>query len=230
MSLATLRTESGLSRSLPSPACALDCALRVEADHRIANHLTLLSAFIQLQARQFEGDGPPPQRAVVQVLMQGLDGQVRAVARLHRLMMSGDHTTPVDLAVLLHEVCAPFGNGLDGRFAIIEHFAPGCLVSPDQVMPISQIVSEAMTNAMKHGHPDGGFGVISIDCHPGRPGELLVEIADDGVGLPRGFEPARDGGFGFNLIRGLGAGLNAELAFTDLAPGLRVRLSLPTRA
>lgn len=213
--------------AFPGPPCALDCVLRAEADHRVANHLMLLSAFVRLQARQFEGPGPRPDRADVQVLMQSLDGQIRAVARLHRLMMTGDQSTPVDLAVLLHEVCAPFGNGLEGRFAIIEHLAPGCYVTPDQVMPISQIVSEAVTNAMKHARPDGGFGVISVGCHLRPYGEVVIEISDDGVGLAEDFDPACSGGFGLHLIRGLAAGLHAGLAFTALEPGLCVRLSLP---
>jgi two-component sensor histidine kinase len=213
-----------------SAACAAECGLRIEADHRIANHLTLLSALVQMKGREVSGEGPAPSREDVRRLVQSLDGQIRAVARLHRLMVSSEPDAPVDLAGLLHEVCAPFAGGMDRRAAIVQHLSPGCFVAPDQVMPISQIVSEAITNAMKHAGSADGFGVISVRCRGGARGGPVVEVCDDGEGLPAGFDPASDGGFGLNLIRGLSRALGASLAFDDARPGVRIRLSLPRGA
>src|SRR5512140_3334098 len=106
--------------------CGLNCAVRTEDEHRIANHLTLLSALVQLKGREFAGEGAEPSRDDVQLLVQSLDGQIRSVARLHRLLMAGQPDAPVDLASLLHEVCAPFASGAERRIAIIEHLSPGC--------------------------------------------------------------------------------------------------------
>ena len=40
----------------------------------------------------------------------------------------------------------------------------------------------------------------------------MVSISDDGVGLPEGFDPKKDGGLGFQVIRALSAEIGAILA------------------
>ena len=214
----------------PFPGCADHCALRSEADHRVANHLAMLSSYIRLKAAEFDHPAGPPSRGAAQLFAQSLDGQVRAIARTHRLLISGQPDGPLSLANLLHEICAPFVSGMDRRIALVEDVATDCFTQAAQIMPISQIVSEAITNAMKHAGSADGFGVISVRCRAGARGGPVVEVCDDGEGLPAGFDPDRDGGFGLNLIRGLSRALGASLAFDDARPGVRVRLNLPRRA
>ena len=58
-------------------------------------------------------------------------------------------------------------------------------------------------------------------------GSVYVEVEDDGVGLPENFDPWRDGGLGFEIIRGLSQQLGAKLLFDSDGIGLRVRLMVP---
>jgi two-component sensor histidine kinase len=207
------------------PGCALDCALRHETDHRVANHLAMLSSFLQLKSAEFEQPGPL-NRAAVQLFAQSLDAQIRAVARLHRVLTSHDLDAEIDLATLLREVCAPFANGLDQRLVLIQDFSADCYARPDQVLQISQIVGEAITNAVKHAYPGDATGVLLIRSQPTTSGGVLIEVSDNGVGLPEAFDPDRDGGFGFHLMRGLSRGLRAPLSFFSSPQGLRVNLTL----
>ena len=61
-----------------------------------------------------------------------------------------------------------------------------------------------------------------------RPGgAILIQIADDGVGLPEGFDPAKDGGLGMRMVRMLADQLGASLTFESTGIGLTVRLLIP---
>ena len=195
-----------------------------EADHRIANHLAMLSAYVTLKTAEFERAAPT--RDDLRVFLQGLNGQICGISRLHRLLMSRPNAD-VELADVLREVCSPFAGPMAGRVVIIEDFAVGCVVAPDQILSISQIVTECVTNSAKHAYPGNRRGVVLVRCRRPATGRVVVEIRDTGIGLPAQVDPRSDPGFGFRLMRALSDGLRATLQFDSHSTGLLVRLSLP---
>jgi two-component sensor histidine kinase len=82
------------------------------------------------------------------------------------------------------------------------------------------ILNEIVSNALKHAFPDGRRGTIRISFEakaegpengvPGR--ECTLVVADDGVGMPEGFEEERFGSLGLRLIRSLTGQLGGTLA------------------
>jgi two-component sensor histidine kinase len=108
------------------------------------------------------------------------------------------------------------------KFAIAEEcIAPGRTASL-----VGLAVNELVMNAIKYAHPSGIAGQLSIGCS--RHGDaIVVDIADDGVGLPEGFDPMSEGGFGLKLTRSLAARLKAKLNFVDTGIGLHIRLTMP---
>jgi two-component sensor histidine kinase len=208
------------------PDCARDCRLRSEADHRVANHLAILSAFVTLKAGELERAPNSPSPASVRILMRSVDAQIRAIARLHRMMMSGGANTSVDLASLLHEVCESFAGDRSGRITIGEDLSPDCLVEAERALPISQIVSECVTNATKHAYPRDVRGAIAVRCYRAPDRTLVVEVSDDGIGVPPAPLSGQPDGFGLRLMAALAAGVKGRLSFDRSEPGLTVRLTL----
>ena len=68
----------------------------------------------------------------------------------------------------------------------------------------------------------------NLVIHADLPGlsekDVRVEVTDDGVGFPENFDPSTDGGLGFQLMRALANGLNAELRFEHDSLGVCARL------
>ena len=58
----------------------------------------------------------------------------------------------------------------------------------------------------------------------------MIEIADDGVGLPEGFDPTMGSRTGLRLMRALAEQLGGRLDFEQGLIGLSVRLAVPTSA
>ncbi|MDO8378896.1 sensor histidine kinase [Phenylobacterium sp.] len=200
--------------------CA-DCSLLVEADHRIANHLAMLSSYVRLKAAGLAAD------LETRLLLENIGAQVDAVGRLHRALATHGNLGSVDLSEHLRAICAPFASGLAGAAKLIQDIPAPCYVRADQVLPLSQIVSEVITNAFKYAHADGQAGVVLVRCHLGEGGAVQIEVVDDGPGLPAGFDPATDGGLGFRLIRALSRQVRASTVFESAGKGLRFRLALP---
>jgi two-component sensor histidine kinase len=134
---------------------------------------------------------------------------------------------PPDLGGHLHAVCAPFRSGRPGQVVLVQDLAPGCDVREGQLLPISQVVSEVLTNAVKHAARAGAPFVVAIRCGHDDAGAVFVEVVDEGPGLPEGFDPPTDGGLGLRLVRLLAENLGARVAFDSSELGVRFRLTLP---
>lgn len=197
------------------------CDLTLEADHRIANHLTMLSAYIGLRERDL-GCGPDTSTSnPVHVAFNGIKTQVEAVARLHRSLSRRTSGPGIDIGEYIHHVCSPFMSGLSGAIEVSEQLDAGCLVRSDQVLPLAQIVSEVITNAIKYSHLEGEIGHVSVSCHSMSDNGVEIEIVDDGRGLPEDFNPFAAPGLGFRLIRTLTTQIGAVSGFESSRAGTR---------
>ncbi|MGZ6779745.1 MAG: sensor histidine kinase [Mycobacterium sp.] len=205
-------------------------ALDAEADHRIANHLALLLAYVRLKTADMEVLPEVPSRKSVHVLLDGVSAQIVAIAKLHRALVSAPSLGAVDLGAHLREVCAPFASSLIGAARFVEDLAPGCVVGPEQVLPLSQITTEIITNALKHACDRAEPVVVLIRCRKDGCGDVRLEVVDSGGGFPAGFDPETSGGLGFRLVRGLSLRLGARIAFESTTVGVRFCLTLPATA
>jgi len=95
------------------------------------------------------------------------------------------------------------------------------------VQPLVLILCEIFINAVKYAHPAGVPLILVVDCEASADGELLLTVSDDGVGLPEGFQPERDGGMGFKVMHRLAQEIGSELRILSTHLGLSLRLSLP---
>jgi two-component sensor histidine kinase len=120
--------------------------------------------------------------------------------------------------------------GLSARARVVHRLDNDCAASPDQAQAIGLILSEVVMNAVKHAHPTGIPVQISISCRKLEGGALAIEIGDDGVGLPEGFDWKKGGGVGFLLIRSLAKKLGAELYVESDALGSIFMLTVPAAA
>jgi len=200
-----------------------------EADHRIANNLALIAGALRLQARDAAKRTSGFTNEEVRLMLAEIAGRVDAVAQLHK-MLSQDPAGVVDVAEHLGTMCAtlkPF-MAAAGQVELVCDLYPGCTVHPDQVMPIALIVIEMVMNAIKYAHPTGIPGRVDVGCRM-LDGAVHIEVCDDGVGLPEDFNPYRDGGTGFNVMRTLAMQLGATPIFDSDSLGLRFVLVMPKR-
>ena len=93
-------------------------------------------------------------------------------------------------------------------------------------MPLALIVTEMVANAIKYAHPGGAPGAI-VAYGSGDETFTMIEIADNGVGLPENFDPKTDGKLGLQLVRSLAKQLGATLVFDSDALGLRFQIFVP---
>ena len=213
----------------PSAHTGGDIALLKEADHRIANHLALLAGMVQVQASSVARGPQLLTRNEVQQLLHETTGKIVSISRLHRVLAKKTVTEDIDLADYLIENCSILISSLalSRRVGVVHHLDSSCRVKPEQAQALGLAVSEIIMNAVKHAHPTGIPVEIRLDCSRATSGQIVVEVSDDGVGLPEEFDSEHGGGVGFTLIRSLAHSLGATLTVQSDSLGTSFSFLLP---
>jgi two-component sensor histidine kinase len=200
-----------------------------EANHRISNHLTLIAGMVQMQMSALAKGPLVLPRDEVRGLLQETAGKIVSIGHLHRRLAEAPQVDAVDVAVFLLENCTHLvaSLSLGNHIHIAQRLDCNCLITADQAHHLALLVSEIIMNAAKHAHPTGLPVQMSIACRHDEIGRVVIEIGDDGVGLPEGFDANKGGGVGFRLIRSLAQSLKAELQVESDSLGLSFIVTLP---
>jgi len=103
------------------------------------------------------------------------------------------------------------------------------VLSIDKAIPLALIINELVTNAMKHAFADGRTGEIRIGLQEyrdrsrpvptdlGRAYTFELTVADNGVGLPAGFDAKNQKSLGLQLVGMLTQQLAGQFAMESTA-------------
>ncbi len=200
-----------------------------EVAHRIANSLSILASSVSNRARHLSKQRQSMSIEEVSLLLNEISARIAAVGKLHRDIATQPEAAHLDLNEHLWKLCDSLIAALaqPGQFELLRGATATCAIETDKVLPVCMIVAELVTNALKYAHPTGVRGRLVIGCRREADGSVIVEVADDGVGLPDGFDPTADGGLGSRTVRLLAKQLGAEVSFVSRPIGLCVELRLP---
>ncbi len=202
------RTLSRREAELKIAVQQQDLAMQ-EIHHRVKNNLQIVASLLNLQASRIR---LPEARAE----FQSARDRVRALATVHRHLYAHGALHTINMRTFLLELCGQLfqamGEAVNGRL-MLDVDAPELEMSSDQAVPLSLIVTEAVTNAIKYAYPAGRRGVISVRLRRAADG-VELEIKDDGIGIPAGRAETSTGtrdGIGIQLINGFARQLGAKL-------------------
>lgn len=219
--LALSRREAELRRAVQQQELAMQ-----EIHHRVKNNLQIVASLLNLQASRIR---LPEAKAE----FQSARDRVRALATVHRHLYAHGELHTINMRTFLTELCGPLFQAMgetEGERIALEIDAPELQMSSDQAVPLSLIVTEAVTNAIKYGFPAGRSGAVTIRLTE-ADGEVELCIQDDGVGIPAGRVETEAGtrdGIGIQLIRGFARQLGGSLTMQEGGSGTRyvVRMHL----
>jgi len=211
-----------LDNSVTTPPPSAETAS--EADHRVANSLMLVASLLRGQAREM-AKLPYVTGSEIKAALDDAAARVDAISQLHRLLSSSPNTESADSAAYLRgigEAARRFG-AIGTSITVNYDLANNLPLDPRRLSALGMLTSEAIINALKHAHPSGVDGTISVGFRK-IGDECVLLIEDDGVGLPDGFNPMSDGGLGFRTMRQLALQLRARLNHQSTPLGLRTEV------
>lgn len=190
-----------------------------EANHRVKNSLQIVTGLLALHASRIS-------HSDARARMMEARSQINTIARVHQaISLAGDHDR-IELVGFLRDLAGSLiGRGAQRRAQL--HFsAPENLFLPvEQGVPVALITGEMITNAVKYAtaQPDPTISV-SISTEDVRH---VIEIADNGPGLPPDFALDQSSSLGVEIIFGLARQVGGIVEINRDKPGACLRLNIP---
>lgn len=178
-----------------------------EIHHRVKNNLQLISSIMNMHMRRARS-------AETRTVLKRLQDRVLGLATVHRMLYQAKDLGELDAAGMLEAVFdqmlvigLPPGSHIDIRKKIAS-----AELFPDQAIPLSLLMSEALTNALKYVRaPEGQQAWIDIQFT--RLDETMVELViENTIDPARPIEEDADGsGLGTKLITSFATQLHADV-------------------
>ena len=194
--------------------------LLTEIHHRVKNNLAIVSSLLQLQQLYTKDEQ-------IRTMLMESQGRLRSMSLVHEILYRNGDFSRISFDKYLNEI----GHYLKDTFAksdqeiLFEISTDDCSLEITKAIPCGLIVNEIVTNAFKYAFNDrpGGIIVISLKL---QGDYYVLEVCDDGPGLPSGINWAESKTMGFTLVRTLSAQLKGALSIEN-NNGARVVLTFP---
>ena len=177
-----------------------------EIHHRVKNNLQVISSLLNLQS------GYVQEQSAREMLKES-QNRIRTMALVHEQLYRSSNLSRIDFGDYLRQLTVELFRlyGVDSRLIKAHLNVQDVSLGIDEAIPCGLIVNELVSNSLKHAFPDAQEGEIRISLVPKENNKLLLEVADNGVGLPPGFDIRHVGSLGMQLITTLVAQLDGTL-------------------
>lgn len=194
-----------------------------EVHHRVKNNLQLIASIMNLQIRKSVN---PEARS----LLRGLHERVMSLATVHRELYQTSGLVDVRADELLESIVSQvlrMGARSDQLVETKTTF-DDIRLTPDQAVPLSLILTETLTNALKHASSSAtGKTNLSVTLRRTTPGQAMLEVSNSAgpqSALPSGVEST---GLGQQLLTAFASQLRGRLTVGTEDRVYVVRLDFP---
>lgn len=195
-------------------------AMLQEMNHRVRNNLQTVAGLLSMQLRRMPADSEAA-TAVRESI-----ARIQSMAAAHDLLMSRDveSTSIYDLARQVAEAAISTLSkpGFNLKLTIDPEEASHIKVRSHEATLLALLLNELISNAILHGFSGRTSGEIKIKAWANEEeaagnGNRLesaaatqptvnIQVRDNGVGLPKEFDPMVDANLGLNIVRTMVAG------------------------
>jgi len=168
-----------------------------EIHHRVKNNLQIVMGLLQRQSAYINND-----EALAAI--QNSENRMHSIALIHQKLYQSENLDLISMPEYIEEMVGYLKDScdIDNRILFEKHIEDVYL-DVAQAVPLGLILNEAITNAIKYAYQPQQAGTIYVTLVRNEGQYNQLTIADDGAGLPAGFDIDKVESLGINLMRGL---------------------------
>ncbi len=189
-------------------------ALLLEIHHRVKNNMQVIIGLLNLQAAEIED----PE---IVALLKKSSSRVNAMALIHNFLYRSRSLSEIDFGRYAKSLADSLMSIYRAPGVTLNVRSEGLRLNMDQAIPSGLILNELISNALKHAFPGGSRGEIEVATVSGNSDHFMLEVADNGIGLPAQVD--------ISQCRTLGLKLTWGLATQQLGGEIEVNRSRGTR-
>ncbi|TAJ68574.1 MAG: PAS domain S-box protein [Phenylobacterium sp.] len=192
-----------------------------EVYHRVKNNLQIIDGLLIMQGRRI---ADPDAKAAI----ASLRGRIYALGLVHQQLMGSHDLETFDIAPFLNDLSANILEGGAARNVVLSVRAPPLSVGLDFALPLGLIVTELITNSLKHAFPSGQ-GNLEVILERLADGAIVLVVADDGRHVEAKDTADGTGSLGMTIITGLAKQLGGKLTInTSQGTRSELRIAAPS--
>ncbi|MFA6506929.1 MAG: PocR ligand-binding domain-containing protein [Treponemataceae bacterium] len=178
-----------------------------ELKHRVKNSLSIVSSLLSLNKDLITDE------QASRVFLEAI-GRVKSVSAIYEQLNVSESLDRIDIDVYIHSLIEMIDKTFtlgQGKIRFIANLQK-IPISLKSAVPIGLILNELITNAIKYAYTGDETGEVRITLE--RSGNsATLRVADDGRGLPKGFDPERTESLGLRISSMLAVQLGGNLSF-----------------
>lgn len=191
-----------------------------EIHHRVKNNMQIVSSLLNLQLDSLQDEK-------TRALFMEAQNRIASMALVHEKLYQSNDLAKIDFTDYLRELTDNLASMLGARMRniVFQLKTEDMHLGIDTAIPCGLITNELVSNAYKHGYPNGGPGKVTLTFEQLPTGQLYLEVSDDGRGIPPSFDLRRTKSLGLQLVHTLVRQLHGTIEIQG-PPGARFILHL----
>lgn len=176
-----------------------------EIHHRVKNNMQIIISLLNTQSAYLDN-----QDAISAI--QNSQNRMHAMSLIHQKLYQTDNLSRIDMKWYIRELTGYLKDSFQSEKKInFDMQLDQINLDVSQAVPVGLILNEAINNAIKHAFDQReGTVFISFKRIKVAPYDLMLSIADNGVGLQEDIDKDENDSFGMSLMRGLTSQLEGE--------------------
>jgi PAS domain S-box-containing protein len=191
-----------------------------EVHHRIKNDLQLISSLLNMQGRDVDHPGAT-------AALEECQRRVHTVAQIHEHIYRSDNFVHSPFSTSVRDLVAGvfrIGAIPPGTVSLEVDAEDDIPLTVERAVPSGLILTELVTNALKHAFPAGRNGTVRVSVRK-QEDQIVLAVSDDGVGTV--IEKEMGDSLGWQLIRAFAEQLEADVNIShDSGTTVSVRFPL----
>lgn len=169
-----------------------------ELYHRTKNNMQVISSMLRLHSRRVKNQQ-------VSTILNEIENKILSMALVHQKLYESKDLSHLNLKdyfssliSLLRMIHSNFSKNIT---FVVEGQDINVLI--DTAIPCGLIINELLTNSIKYAFQNKKDGLVTISLDIDEKNQLLIKVADNGIGLPAGFDFEKDCNLGLESVIGL---------------------------
>jgi PAS domain S-box-containing protein len=180
--------------------------LVTELHHRVKNNLQVITSLVNLQAAHI---GDP----IALRMFREIQNRVRLMANIHDALYRSESLLKLDAAQFFPQLARDLlrVHAVDPARVHVRADVESIELGLEVALPCAMIMNELVTNALEHAFPGQRSGEVTIRIRRSGAQHCVLEVRDDGIGLPESPNWDTVDTVGWQLVAALVAQLDGVL-------------------
>lgn len=191
-----------------------------ELHHRVKNNLQVLSSVLSLQSQHVTDEN------AIQVIKSS-ESRVNTMALIHKKLYSDQDNRTINMKEYIQELVTYLMHtyGMSNKLTFTLN-SEDIYLDVDKAIPTGLILNEIVSNSLKYAYHDHPAPSLQINISVPQSHELILQVADNGPGIPEASRLETNQSFGLRMVKTLTRELKGKISVQSYT-GTTFTLQIP---